>query len=138
MARPTKYTKKLQEKADEYLKEYERLGDVVPSVIGLCLFLGVTRSTAYKWAGQKSKKQFSDTLERIKIEQYLRLINGGLSGKFNSNIVKLMLSHNHGMKETTTKELTGANGGPVKSDNKWTVEFVNATPLGGEEIPKLY
>jgi len=25
-------------------------------------------------------------------------------------------------------QLTGEDGGPVRTDNKWTVEFVNATP----------
>jgi hypothetical protein len=32
--------------------------------------------------------------------------------------------------EKVTQEQVGADGGPIKTETKWTVEFVNATPPG--------
>jgi hypothetical protein len=90
----------MQRLADEYVdggykngagEEYEAL----PSVEGLATYLGVARSTVYKWADEEDKCSFSDTLEKLLSKQATMLINKGLIGDFNSNIVKMMLS-SHG------------------------------------------
>ena len=107
MARPTKYNKAILEKANEYIETYKELGHMIPSVEGLCIHIGIARSTVYKWAEEKDKKDFSDTLEQINEYQKFDLLNGGLSGQFNSNITKLALG-NHGLSDK--RELTGADG----------------------------
>lgn len=84
--------------AEDYLENYKESGELIPSIAGLALRLGVSRSTVNLWATQEDKALFSDTLEKIKAKQELLLLNGGLGGAFNPAITKLALA-NHGYKE---------------------------------------
>lgn len=43
--RPTKYTDELLEMAEQYINVYKDEGDVIPSLAGLALYLGIARST---------------------------------------------------------------------------------------------
>lgn len=110
MARPTKYSKSILEKSNAYLEEYKGLGHAIPSVEGLCIVIGIARSTVYKWAEEEGKEDFSDTLEKINEYQKFDLLNGGLKNELNSNIVKLALG-NHGLSDK--KEVTGKDGTPL-------------------------
>lgn len=110
--RPTKYCKEIVEKASEYLKTFEELGDKIPSVEGLSLFIEITRSTIYEWAQQEDKEDFSDILEKINATQKQVLINKGLSGDFNSAIAKLVLGV-HGLSEKHFQEVAGVEGRPL-------------------------
>jgi hypothetical protein len=121
--RPTDYNDDVQAKAEEYLRDYEEQGDVIPSIEGLSLFLDLSRNTIYRWAKEEDKKLFSDTLEKINATQKNVLLTKGLKGDFNSNITKLALG-NHGMSERVQQELSGPEGKP--QEHKWTVEFVRA------------
>jgi len=98
MARPTKYTQEIQEKADRYVYEHEKFDDPLPSMEGLAFALGIHRSTLYDWANSGEKPEFSDTLERIQLQQARLLISKGLKNEFNTTIVKLMMA-NHGYSE---------------------------------------
>ncbi len=113
MARPSKLTKELLEKAREYVVscvdnvERDEKGRVVeievnfPTGEGLANHIGVTRTTIYDWADKKSpryNKEFSDILEAINQEQVKRLINRGLSGHYSPMIAKLVLAK-HGYKD---------------------------------------
>ncbi len=92
--RQTEYTEFHNEKALKYASgEWKEDGSVIPSVAGLALYLGVARTTVYKWADENP--EFSYTLERLLSSQELRALNNGLSGEFNPAITKLVL-HNHG------------------------------------------
>lgn len=94
-------------KANEYLLGgYETFGDVVPSVAGLACYLGKHRSTMYDYADQSS--EFSDILESVKTVQENKLLNKGLTGEFNSNIVKLMLGK-HGYTDKQEVDQTVTN-----------------------------
>ena len=68
----------------------------LPKVEGLCLKLGIARSTAYLWA--EKYKPFSDILEQINQIQTDRCFNEGLAGNYNATIAKLLLAK-HGYKE---------------------------------------
>ena len=105
VGRPTKYTEALLEKARHYVKNFELLGDVIPSHIGLALACGIRTSTLYDWAGHEDKKEFSDMLDEILQKQHQILINSGLTGDFNSNIVKLVLTK-HGYNDKTEIKAT--------------------------------
>jgi len=108
MARPTKYSKAMQQAADDYVNGgHEACGDVVPSVAGLACELGVTRSTMYEW--QKHHCQFSDTLGRLESVQERMSLSGGLTGKLNSTIVKLLLA-NHGYTERVSQDHKSSDG----------------------------
>ncbi len=103
--RPTKYNETILVLSNEYLENYEEHGDMIPSDVGLCLVLGIARSTLYDWASQESKKAFSDILENINMKQQKVLINKGLSSEFNSNITKLVLGK-HGYHEKIDQQST--------------------------------
>lgn len=116
--RPTDYSPTFIAKVDEYLEEckddeeefwktrgeksdsYDRILKVnLPSIEGFSLYLGVNRSSIYEW--EKLYPEFSNTLDKIRVEQQRRLVDKGLSGEYNSTIAKLILSSNHGMRERT-------------------------------------
>lgn len=109
MARPTTLNEALINKASEYLDVYQDLGQVVPSVIGLCSYLDVSKSIMYKWKADRASIELLDTLDRIEENQYLGLVNGGLSNALNSNITKLMLA-NHGLSDKVQVDNTSSDG----------------------------
>jgi len=111
--RPTKYTPKLLKKAHHYVKNFESFEDVIPSHIGLALVCGIRTETCYQWAKDKEKKEFSDILDEISKKQHQILISKGLSGEFNSNIVKLVLGK-HGYHDKQDNTLSSPGGGPVE------------------------
>ncbi len=93
--RPTKYNDEVLVKAKDYLANYEKHNHLFPSIVGLSSVLGIAKSTISSWKHDDDKHEFSDTLERIKDQQHLTLLNKGLTGEFNASITKLML-HNFG------------------------------------------
>jgi len=120
--RPSKYNAAIQEKADQYLDLWGSLGDVVPSNEALAEYISVAASTIELWGKDPRKKDFSVTLGKIKQKQKRVLINKGLIGDFNSNIVKLMLC-NHGMSDKQDVTL----GGHVST----------SVPLSAKEVENL-
>jgi hypothetical protein len=128
--RPSKYSDELCRKARLYVKGgYAEAGDVVPQIAGLACELGIRRETIYAWVQEPDKEEFSNIVAECLSAQERKLFNGSLSGDLNPAISKLMLTK-HGYSERIQQEVSGADGGPIKTDNKWTVEFVNATPEG--------
>ena len=108
VGRPTKYNDALQAKAEYYLmRGFGEQGDAVPSLAGLCCYLGVVRSTVYLWS--ETYPQFSDTLLAINEKQEVMLISGGLRGEMNSTITKLMLA-NHGYSDKVEQAHTSPDG----------------------------
>jgi len=89
--RPTKYCDEMIKAADYYLKNYEQLGDAMPQIAGLAVYLDVSRETVYDWSKQDDKTEFSDIVEKILSSQELVLLNKGLKGEFNASITKLAL-----------------------------------------------
>ncbi len=98
--------------AREYLESgYLEGGKVIPSTVGLSLYLGVSRQTIDEWGKNPEYAEFSYILEQIQSKQCSLLINSGLTGEFNSAITKLVLGK-HGYSER--QEITGENGGPLQ------------------------
>lgn len=93
VGRPSKYNEAMQAQADRYIYDYEQQEDVIPSAAGLCVWLGISRSTLHEW--ERSYPEFSNTLEAIRELQEKIALNKGITGAFNSTIVKLVLA-NHG------------------------------------------
>lgn len=129
MGRPQEYKEEFIEKVTEYLnlkvdEEYQvtkysgeksegyetKLRVKLPTIEGFAKFIDVNKSSLYEW--EKQFPDFSDALEKIRIEQQERLINMGLSGQYNSTIAKLILSSNHGMREKTETDVT-TGGQPI-------------------------
>ncbi len=95
MARLTIYNEQVLKDANEYLKNYESHNHPFPSVIGLSRVLGISLSALKRWRNDMDKTELKTTLEKIKDEQHLQLINKGIMGEFHASICKLML-HNFG------------------------------------------
>ena len=104
MARPTDYTDELMAKARTYIDETE---DAVPIVVGLCLHIGISKATAYRWADE-GKQEFKDILEEVKERQEVGLVNGGLNSDFNPAIAKMMLTK-HGYSDKQVIDNTSSD-----------------------------
>jgi len=94
VGRPTKYNQAIQDKAEEYLSSYLKLGELVPTVVGLAIHMDVATNTVYNWATEE-KPNFLRIFTRVEQLQHRGLVNGGLSGEYNPAITKMMLTH-HG------------------------------------------
>lgn len=104
--RPTEYNESVLEKAREYfISGWQEDGDVIPSIEGLALYLGLTRPTIYDWKKHEDKQDFSYIVEQILILQSKKLFTGGLTGDFNSSIAKLMLTK-HGYSDKIETDIT--------------------------------
>lgn len=106
--RPPKYSKAILDKTQDYITNYENYGDVVPTIAGLSKAIEISRDLAYKWMEDPRKKPFLYMCSRIMTEQECKLVNGGLEGKYNSNVVKLMLSK-HGYTDSPEKQGLSVN-----------------------------
>ena len=96
VGRPTDYSKSALKVAIDYISSYKTKHEhEIPSVAGLAMVLEVSKKTLYNWADKPENKEFLHALERLATSQELKLLNGGLSGTYNSTITKLIL-HNHG------------------------------------------
>jgi hypothetical protein len=106
MGRHTEYNETYQKNTEKYLKSCVK---EIPSIEGLAVFLGVARSTIYKWKDEQP--DFSDILEKLLAEQAKRLINNGLTGQWNSTITKLILTK-HGYSDKVEQDVT-SGGKPI-------------------------
>lgn len=112
VGRPSLFNQEMIERAKEYIlffqqpktaDEIENDVEVVPSVAGLALYLGVSRATLYNWGDEN--KEFLDTLASLQAVQEVSLLNGGLRGRFNAQISKLALA-NHGYSDKQEVTMT--------------------------------
>ena len=107
VGRPTKYNEDLQAQADEYIFKYSEVGDVIPSRVGLCCYLGISKRVSYEW--ETIYTEFLHTLENIEAMQERTAVNRGIDGTFNAAITKLIL-HNHGYSEKQELAHTSPDG----------------------------
>ena len=110
LGRPTKYNEKLLDRAAEYLLVYKDLDQLIPTTSGLAGYLDISLDCVEKWKVDENKEEFHGILRKIKQEQQTLLINGGLGGKYNKTITKLILSSNHGIIEKKTVDNTSSDG----------------------------
>lgn len=88
-------------KAQEYVKgAWKNDGSVIPTVEGLAIYLDLARRTIYQ------AEELSLTLEQVQRLQSTMVINKGLTGEYNANIAKLLLSSKHGYVEKSASEST--------------------------------
>jgi len=108
VGRPTKYNQAIQDKAEEYLSSYLKLGELVPTVVGLAIHMDVATNTVYNWATEE-KPNFLRIFTRVEQLQHRGLVNGGLSGEYNPAITKMMLTH-HGYSDKQQVDLSSTDG----------------------------
>jgi hypothetical protein len=110
--RPTVYTEDTAKTALAYITNYANFGDRVPSNVGLARVLEIGTTTLYRWNSDDEKPEFRAILEKLQNTQERILLNMGLDGTYNSNIVKLMLGK-HGYKEQKDTSLSNSDGSPL-------------------------
>jgi hypothetical protein len=120
--RPSKLTPEIIERANDYLQNFEKYGDVIPSAAGLAVVCEVSEQTVYNWDSE-AFPEFLGFLGKLKTKQQQVLLSKGLTGDFNSTITKLILTK-HGYSDRV--EQTGVDGGPIKTETTWTVKVVDA------------
>lgn len=107
----------------------------LPTFEGLAIHLGVHRDTLYDW--DKKYSEFSDIIERLKQFQAHRLINNGLSGKYNHTIAKLILSkHGYADKQEIDHTTAGKPMFDSETSNKAKgaiAEFLTPKPADATE-----
>lgn len=140
MARPTKLTPELIEKAKGYLAtchatpiETEKGGisyvDVVlPKVVDLAILLEVNKDTIYEWCKGEDmlSKQFSDIVKDVNSAQEKMLIDKGLGGLFQPKTLGMILSK-HGYADRVEQDITSQGEKITMSPEKLalTQEFEN-------------
>ena len=75
--RPTVYSKELVDKAQEYLDNLPE-DEVIHSIEGLSLYIGLARSVIYEWLKRDDREDFKDIVNKILAKQGKTLINKGL------------------------------------------------------------
>ena len=112
VGRPTLLTEELIQKTKNYLiYDFENVDDVVPSVAGLAVYLGINKATLYEYVKIDSElgRELNDMLKAIQDKQEKMLLSGGLKSTFNSTITKLMLSK-HGYSDKVETDHTSSDG----------------------------
>ena len=122
VGRSTKYTPELLKAAWAYIDGgWEKAGDPVPTVVGLALEIGIDKETAYRWAKEEGKEEFSNILTRVSVMQERKLVAGGLANLFNPAITKMMLTK-HGYSDKIEQNHTSNDGS--MSPKPHVIEFV--------------
>jgi hypothetical protein len=113
--RLTDYSDELVEKAQAYANGgWRESGDQLPQIAGLAIELGISRETVYAWSRDPNKGIFSDIVMRIRAAQERALVNGGLDGRFNASVTKLML-HKHDYSERVETDIKSTDGSMTPS-----------------------
>lgn len=90
--RPTTYNDEMLASAYHYVEHFDEFEDeIVPTVVGMCRYINRAKSTVYKWIGEEGKEDLSDIVKALEESQHIHLVNGGLGGKYNPMITKLMM-----------------------------------------------
>ena len=107
--RPSKYTPELIEAAWAYIDGgWDDGVDVIPSVAGMAVEIGVRRETCHVWANDETK-EFSNIISALMEKQERVLANMGLKGSFNSTITKLLLTK-HNYSDRVEQDNTSSDG----------------------------
>ncbi len=77
----------------------------LPSLAGLANYLDTTKKVLLEWGSKY--EEFRNLLDKIQILQEERLLNKGISGEYNSNIAKLILTK-HGYSDKQEVEHSGS------------------------------
>src|SRR6056297_1200891 len=107
--RPSAHTPELVKAAWSYANGgWQEAGDPVPSIAGLACEIGVHRETLRLWAKDEDN-EFFGILNTIAETQERNLVKGGLGGKFNGAITKMMMTK-HGYSDRIEQDNTSSDG----------------------------
>ena len=81
VGRPTKLTDELMDKAKVYVQKDYLIDELIPTMQGLALYLGVSNKVLYNWRNEND--EFLHIVEDLMDLQAKNLFRGGLTGDFN-------------------------------------------------------
>lgn len=84
---------------------------VIPSIEGLAIAMGINRDTVNQWCKDADKSDFSDIVKGMMDLQASYLVANGLDNTFNASISKLLLTKHDYIEKTQSD---------IKSDNNIT------------------
>ena len=99
LGRPTQYKESYSDLAtvNRYIDEATENGKL-PSIVGYALYIGqASERNLYIW--RDNFPAMAEAMDYIKSVQQETLINNGLLKQYDATITKLLLSHNHGMRD---------------------------------------
>ena len=111
-----------EEYADLMLRYADDTSVIYPSVEDFASRYKIPIRTLRRWIAESEEDEekyprLADTHAHLHSVQKQRLIEKGLTDKYNSSIVKFLLANNHGMSEKTAAEVN------AKTDNKFEVNI---------------
>lgn len=114
-----KYKVEIAELMDQYT---EGGYDILPTVEEFCEFSKVPPRTMARWIAEAKDNEekyprLASSHARLLNKQKLLLVKMGLQDQFNVQLVKFLLTNNHGMSEKTASEIN------AKTDNKFEVNI---------------
>lgn len=114
VGRPTDCTTEVVMKAMEYVSRtypHEATKEVIPTIEGLSLHLGVARRTIYLWLEKDENVEFIHIYDQLMSKQGKETLNGGLNGDFNPVMSRLVMTkHDYSDKQDIT-----SNGKELKT-----------------------
>jgi hypothetical protein len=119
--RPTDYSEEILTKAQEYLSALPE-GEVIHTIEGLALHIGITRETVYEWAKHEDKAAFSYIVAQLRTKKSKELQNKSLNNQVNASIAKLLLGH-EGYRETQDITSNGKDLMPSSVDQMTNEEL---------------
>jgi hypothetical protein len=81
------------------------------TIAAMCVFIGMDKST---WEDYRKKDDFSRVTQEVDAIIYSQKFEGASAGLLNANIIARDL----GLKDSSSREITGKDGGPVKLISK--------------------
>jgi len=107
VGRPTKLTDELMAKAKVYVQRDYLIDELIPTMQGLSLYLGVSKRVLHDWRNESD--EFLHIAEDLMDLQAKNLFRGGLTGDFNASITKLLLTK-HGFSDRVEQDLRSSDG----------------------------
>jgi hypothetical protein len=104
----------------DMLRAYTKCGyEVIPTLEEFCEIHNIPERTFARWVTEKKEKyeRLATEYAHMLAKQKKLLIEKGLTNVFNPQIVKFLLSNNHGMSEKTAANID------AKTDNKFEVNI---------------
>ena len=111
---------KYKEEYVELMRSYTKDGyEVIPTLEEFCEIHNIPERTFSRWVTEEKEKysRLATEYAHMLAKQKKLLCQYGLTGAFNAQIVKFLLSNNHGMSEKTATAID------AKTDNKFEVNI---------------
>ena len=111
---------KYKDEYADWMRAYVNGGyTIIPTLEEFCVNHDLPERTVARWVEEKADKypRLATQYARLLSKQKAMLVQFGLNETFNANIVKFLLTNNHGMSEKTSANID------AKTDNKFEVNI---------------